>query len=881
MDTLLNNMEIVFRIIQPELLFRSISGAERLTTCRSEISASHIEPDIFQVLASSQYPRSSCEELESIRKLLTSSMTPTTAQLPSAPSVFYYLVEMSCKLLRLDGDTPVCRFSRLTDWQDIYQKLGQDLFTTAWMAYQDLQHGWPSRREFTWNPVLKTDNVQLNALLQRGIAENHCHLGGTSQNFALSWACLMNYPHTIRLAAAQITRNLQANPSRGVSDNVWSWDRRLCWAAYLRVKFFLRLQGNRPEEMNMDRTCFQPLHSIKRELAYVRSCFAARVPQRSGPDFILDYALRASDCRDRLLENHNRLLSGERSFLYRCFRACFDGTFNTEEQNWFYLYLLLKENFRAELIQVNRQPGFQNFKSYQDRKDGIYGTIAGYCAEAIRLSVNGNQSSQNIVSFEARIAPKDSAVKMCRQVQNYDAQIQYAQTEEQSGQRHFFVYHFIKEPDQYRVPSHQFLPQQPRNYARRIANRRNARALKYALQHDFQFSRLVRGIDAANTEIGCRPEVFAVEFRYLRNIRPLPKHSGFGMPPARPHIQVTYHVGEDFLDMADGLRAIDEAVHFLHLDRGDRLGHALALGVDPTIHYEYKQYRSVLYKQDLLDNLVWLLYRTQDLDVPISPKLHATLKARADRYLSEIYGDSMSKINLVPRLYEYYCSMLLRGDAPEIYADRAPRSFLENLSCNAYFIDGQSDLEVYRRSSTIRALCRCYHFDRDVREKGQQIQEFPISSDYMELIRHVQDKLAEDLSEKGIMIECNPTSNYLIGTFQRYDMHPIFRFNNVGLVRTDGSYEPSAQLLVSINTDDSGIFDTSLENEYAVIAASLDCTEKDGCKKYASNSIYSYLENIRKMGLNQSFQDPAWCIPPVTSASEPERSDRCFYRGRK
>ncbi len=104
------------------------------------------------------------------------------------------------------------------------------------------------------------------------------------------------------------------------------------------------------------------------------------------------------------------------------------------------------------------------------------------------------------------------------------------------------------------------------------------------------------------------------------------------------------------------------------------------------------------------------------------------------------------------------------------------------------------------------------------------------------------------------------------------------RFNNVGLVRTDGTYEPSAQLSVSINTDDSGIFDTSLENEYAVIAASLDCAEKDGHKKYDSNSIYIYLENVRKMGLDQSFQAPVSRAQPAAPCPERRCGDRIFYR---
>lgn len=881
MDTLQKNLEIVFRGVQPELLFQSIAGKRRLSVRQPEVSVSRISSDAYQGLAYAQYPFGSYEEVEGVRQLLGSTMTPDPSRIPSAPSVFYLLVELGRRVFRVFNDAPVCRFSQLLAWQSIYQKLGQDLFTTAFLACEDLRCGYPPRSEFVWDPVLKTDNVQLNALLRQGIAENHCHLGGTSQNFPLSWACLMNYPHTIRLAARQMKQNLQANYSRGTSGNVWSWERRLYWAAFLRVKLFLRLEGlGQEDSLDMDRASFYAPHSVKQALAYVRPCFGARVPQRGGSDFILDYALRRVDCKNGLLENHNRLLSGERGFLYRSFRACFDGTLNSDEQDWFYLYLLLKENFRAELIQVNRQTGFQNFKNYQDRKDGIYDGIAGYHAESVRLSVNANQSGQNIVSFEARIAPKDSAVKMYRQVLDYEAQIEYARTEAPSAARqHFFVYHFIKAPDLGELPRGQFLVQ-PRNYGIRASSRRSARALGYALQHYPRFSGLVRGIDAANIEIGCRPETFAVEFRYLRDLPPLRGKERFGVTPARPHIQVTYHAGEDFLDMADGLRAIDEAVRFLHLNRGDRLGHALALGVDPAVHYAYKQRRSVLCKQDLLDNLVWLFYRAQELGVSVSPKLHAMLKTQADRYLSELYGNCMNGVNLTPRLYEYYCSMRLRGDAPELYSGKELHPLLKDVSHNAYWKDEGRELETYRSSDTIQELCRRYHFDGEVRQKGRQIQEFSVSGEYIELIRGVQDRLAEELMEKGIMIECNPTSNYLIGTFRRYDMHPIFRFNNVGLTRADGSYEPSAQLSVSINTDDSGVFDTSLENEYAVIAASLDQAREDGNRKYTSNSIYLYLENVRKMGLDQIFQRLEPDENRQNSICPAERDDRVFYRGR-
>ena len=68
-------------------------------------------------------------------------------------------------------------------------------------------------------------------------------------------------------------------------------------------------------------------------------------------------------------------------------------------------------------------------------------------------------------------------------------------------------------------------------------------------------------------------------------------------------LQLTYHAGEDFLDIIDGLRAIDEAIIFCGLERGCRIGHALALGINPQDYYEYKNQKIILTKQVLLDEM--------------------------------------------------------------------------------------------------------------------------------------------------------------------------------------------------------------------------------------------------------------------------------------
>lgn len=128
-----------------------------------------------------------------------------------------------------------------------------------------------------------------------------------------------------------------------------------------------------------------------------------------------------------------------------------------------------------------------------------------------------------------------------------------------------------------------------------------------------------------------------------------------------------------------------------------------------------------------------------------------------------------------------------------------------------------------------------------------------VTDSYISLVRKMQEELRRLVFKKGIAIECNPTSNVLIGTFGRYDNHPLIQFNSYGLKGNED--KGSAQLSVFINTDDQGVFDTLLENEYALMACALE-KKKDanGNYVYSQDMVYDYLEHIRQMGFEQVFR---------------------------
>lgn len=54
--------------------------------------------------------------------------------------------------------------------------------------------------------------------------------------------------------------------------------------------------------------------------------------------------------------------------MYRMFKKIFDGTVDSNIATLFYIYLLIKSEFRNEIVQLNDSVGFANFADYQDRK---------------------------------------------------------------------------------------------------------------------------------------------------------------------------------------------------------------------------------------------------------------------------------------------------------------------------------------------------------------------------------------------------------------------------------------------------------------------------------------------------------------------------------
>lgn len=121
----------------------------------------------------------------------------------NAVDVFSVLCFYIPELLTVQDNHCVVKYAKLLEWNQLAKVVGEDILITSYMAKKDLENG-RLRENFSWAPVIGHNNVQLNKILQRGMAENHFHLKGSAPYFYLNWINLMNNPER-----AEFSENLE------------------------------------------------------------------------------------------------------------------------------------------------------------------------------------------------------------------------------------------------------------------------------------------------------------------------------------------------------------------------------------------------------------------------------------------------------------------------------------------------------------------------------------------------------------------------------------------------------------------------------------------------------------------------------------------------
>jgi hypothetical protein len=787
-------------------------------------------------------------------------------------SVFYLLSHFTEHVLIEKNAEPVCKYEHLLRWREMSSRVGEDILTTSFLALRDISNH-QTRNRFTWRPIITHDNPAIKNILKKGVADLHFHLRGSSLNFDINWLSLMNSIDKRERDFKTIEHYLQSPDVFTETDiNKVTLHAIVIKACAIRLFLFNCLQndlvntneGDALDQILQIQNLLELLNETKvvqRSIGIAKRDYGKRYDNR-----IIDYAIPSNLSQIELTDQNlytNSILSGERWIMYNMFRKIYSGNFEFKSvSTLFYAYLVIKGRIRNELVQLNDRIGFDNFGQYEKRKD-IFIKEGSVLDDLItHIAVNSTLQNQDLHYLEARITPKNSSHDTSRAVEKTDNQIKdkrfkipekINEKEQKEAEplkyRHHYILHYIKGGVKPKDDLIQDLT--PRNSILRSRVKKQTFAISLVKRRNPRISKRIVGIDAANTEIGCRPEVFGQAYRYLKN-QPIKNRFEYLLAEKNAQLGFTYHVGEDYYDLADGLRAIDEAILFLNLTRSDRLGHGLALGIDANDYYCLANKTIVMPKQDFLDNIVWLLVKTKEYNISINSSLLYKLESWFEHYYINIYQNHINIYqNERPSIHDYYQSWLLRGDNPSRYLEDVEPQTVDLGNWDKYDLNTlDQSIKNARSNKKARFLFREYHFNAEAKKRGNESDEYIICNEYIKMIGLLQKEMRDKIARLHIGIETNPSSNKVISTSRLYSTHPITRFYNHGLESKD----ECLQIPVSINTDDQGIFCTSIENEFSLMALSLEKQKNDDLSlKYPPRLVYNWLDNVRELAFEQRF----------------------------
>lgn len=161
-------------------------------------------------------------------------------------------------------------------------------------------------------------------------------------------------------------------------------------------------------------------------------------------------------------------------------------------------------------------------------------------------------------------------------------------------------------------------------------------------------------------------------------------------------------------------------------------------------------------------------------------------------------------------------------------------------------------VNIARQDKDACTLYYMYNYCHDVKYNGELRYHGKYSREIIDVVKQLQEQMRRKVAAKQIAVECNPTSNLKIGFVDKYCEHPLLQ-NFDPIAEQSNPYYPL--LNASVNTDDRGVFATTLYNEFSLLALGMMKEKNDkGEDKYGPRQIMDYIEHLRQAGEKQMFK---------------------------
>lgn len=674
------------------------------------------------------------------------------------------LCDLVNELLDYNGSLSV-HYKHILRWQKIAALLGEDIAVSACLAIKG------KSSDFIWPDTLEHNEPSVNSMLSEGVADIHSHLNGSYAAFELGWINRMNRMNTSASdnPFGGKTRNISIDHTLGGLEH-FDW---MIIAARVRLLLFKALRYKNYDKSSAIEEIVRLHDSTAHRTAALRSLItdasSLAINSKKSDDAYnrhWDYALE--DVSGDVAKSPYLTLRGERWLSYTIIKEVLTCSQAKNLLALLYLYHVIKISCRKEMILSNGLIGLSNFQSFENGNSRFLQKAED------KVSV----SDMMIFRYAVKTALGDSltdSVELRCGLDTFDKLHKYKLYQNIFDSNNYTDKNFLGCLTFVNILS-KTVPLDTLHddslkliQYRKYNDKRDARDIPYLK---------LTGIDVGGNDAKNRPEYFAQAYRYCKG-----------------KCGRTFHIGEDYVDAVDSLRYIDEAYTFLELQRGDRLGHALVLGEDIEDFYYKRNYSVLLRRGALIDSIVWLICRSKELNIPIDPELVQTLEGTAQNQYS------LLSLNIDWSITDYWHSMLIRSNTskdPLQNADYARCCVSKNNRC-------QGDEAAKNICSKIR----------NAKNLTREHVQFVWPREAIPVIILLQKALLKKLQNKGVVIETCPTSNRMIGHFDRYDEHPLLKFNHL-------SFEGNSTPLVSINTDERGIFATSIRREYSLMCLAIE-----------------------------------------------------------
>ncbi|SAL15419.1 adenosine deaminase [Caballeronia udeis] len=490
---------------------------------------------------------------------------------------------------------------------------------------------------------------------------------------------------------------------------------------------------------------------------------------------------------------------------------------NVIYERMFHLYLILQNQYYRLLVQSEEQFGFDQFQklTYTDLREPAE---RDYYQRFVTMHGDTPNTSR-IVYLEGRFAPKDTIDKnssllhavlvgYLRYLRGSHRQLgpvalsavlseldEYSQSEQESVRRVHrlaLVAHFIKLPWSHE-PKDKAGPY--RFCSLRVDLEERTNILLSTLTRWPGLRNWVRGIDAAANELHAPPEVFASIFRVCR-------YAGL--------TRRSYHVGEDFTHLVSGLRHMSDAIDLLELETGDRIGHGTAMGISPKLWVERMPGQLVVKKGDwMLDLLAaWQMLRQIPEETAEAYRVEGMLSDLA----SEIFEREVncSTLGRVMKLRGLNVRYLMKSNNPSW-------NWKEESDSALWSTEVKRVAEARKANPGDVALLVRWLGDANLWSRSEQLMEVETAFFDTSTFVRLQQVLMRLVRDKGIVIETLPSSNVRISQYHSFAEHHALRWMRVpGYVE-----ENDPEIMVSLGSDDPGIFAGDLNGEFYQLYAAV------------------------------------------------------------